>query len=92
MYENVLTLDPMGLRAVVALIAPALTAAAVAEIAARVARALIKALSGSEERTEFLGPIVRRPIRVMRAAVFVTVLAALMGPAFEMAGMPYASA
>jgi small conductance mechanosensitive channel len=61
---------------------------AVAEVTARLARvALLVALRG-ERDPQFAGPIVRRPIRLIRLGVFLATTALLIVPAAKIAGIP----
>ncbi|MBI4265810.1 MAG: mechanosensitive ion channel family protein [Acidobacteria bacterium] len=56
------------------------------EVAARLARAALLGIGGRDADVGFHTPIVRRPIRITRAAVFIAALAALVPPASELAG------
>ena len=67
-----------------------LTAAAVAvviaELCARLLRALLARFLGGDTRVTLKSPIVRRPIRLIRLTVFLVVAAALTPPALELFG------
>ena len=73
--------------AVIALTAALVFAYAVADVAARLARAAMLAILETEGPSSFSGPIVRTPIRVVRVVVFLAVLAALIPPAMKLAGV-----
>jgi small-conductance mechanosensitive channel len=74
-----------GWHLTAALLAAGALAYLAAEIAARAFRSLLIAVSG-DTQTEFRSPLVRRPIRLMRALVFVMVFALLAVPALKVAG------
>jgi small-conductance mechanosensitive channel len=68
--------------------AAALAAAYVlAELAARLTRAALLGITGGDAALQFRAPIVRRPIRITRAVVFVVAAAVLLPPALETAGV-----
>jgi small conductance mechanosensitive channel len=76
--------------AAAALVASLAVAYVVAELAARLARTALLGMLRGEQGAGFFGPIVRRPIRIVRATVFLAVLGALILPALEMAGVEVA--
>jgi small conductance mechanosensitive channel len=73
--------------ALTALTAVAILAYIAAEGAARAARLLLVATIERGTPVSFSGPIVRRPIRVVRATVFLGVCAALSLPALDLASV-----
>lgn len=87
MLTEYLTALPPGVRLLVAIGAAAIVAYLIAEACARLARAVMMAVLGEPAGEGFLSPIVRRPVRVVRTAVLLIVLAALLVPALEMAGL-----
>jgi small conductance mechanosensitive channel len=74
-------------RVLAALVAVAVIGYIVAEIAARFARGALTTILQRDQPIPFLSPIVRRPIRIVRLMVFLAVLAALLLPALEVAGV-----
>ena len=78
---------PDWLRAIAALGAVVAVAYVAAELAGRAVRVALMGVLHAEESVSFFTPIVRRPIRVVRAAVFLLVLAVLAMPALEVAGV-----
>lgn len=86
MLDNLIGQDVEWVRALAALAVVGVIAYAVAELAARITRTLIVTFSGGDTTAEFRSPIVRRPIRITRAVIFVAVLAALVAPALEIVG------
>ena len=69
-----------------AILAVAVLAFALAEVAARALRNMLLAVSGGDPQVSFRSPIVRGPIRLTRAVVFLLVSAALAIPALKAAG------
>lgn len=63
---------------------------AVAQFAARMVRTLFVHLQTGETPVDFSSPIVRRPIRLVRLAVFAATAAALAPPALDLAGLDLA--
>ena len=59
----------------------------IAEVAARLVRAALVNITGDDAGPRFQGPIVRRLIRVTRAAIFAAALFALFRPGLELAGV-----
>ncbi len=59
----------------------------VAEACARVARVLLVTILEGQALTSLSAPVVRRPIRIIRAAVFVVMTATLALPALDLAGV-----
>ena len=64
-----------------------LIAAALAQLAARVVRLGLAAVSGQNEQKTFRDPIQRRPIRIVRAIVFLATLALITPPILEILGL-----
>ena len=88
MLENLLSQDVVEwVQALAALAVVGVIAYTVAELAARMTRTLLVALSGGDAAVEFRSPIVRRPIRITRTVIFAVVVAALVAPALEMVGV-----
>ena len=58
-----------------------------AEVAGRLVRRLLAGITGEEPRMQETSPIVRRPIRVARATVFVAALLTLVRPALHVLGV-----
>ena len=88
MLENLLSQDVVEwVQALAALAVVGVIAYTVAELAARMTRTLLVALSGGDAAVEFRSRIVRRPIRITRALIFLAVLAALAPPGLEMVGV-----
>ena len=88
MLDNLLSQDVVEwVQALGALAVVGVIAYTVAELAARMARTLLVALSGGDAAVEFRSPIVRRPIRITRTVIFAVVVAALVAPALEMVGV-----
>jgi small-conductance mechanosensitive channel len=82
MFEDVdwvAVLTALGVVAVVAYIT--------AEAAARMVRSVLAAVVEGEDPVSLKSPIVRRPIRIVRATVFLAALAALAPPALDVAGV-----
>jgi small conductance mechanosensitive channel len=75
----------MGVVAAVAAVAA--IAYVVAEIAGRFARGALVSILHREHAGAVIGPSVRRPIRIVRAAVFLAVTAALLLPALDLLGV-----
>ena len=73
-------------QATAALVVVAALALVVAEMAARALRKTLLAVSGEDQQVSFRSPIVRRPIRLTRAVVFLLVAAALAIPALKAVG------
>jgi small conductance mechanosensitive channel len=73
--------------ALTAVAAVAVLAYAVAEAAARAARTLLVATIERGAAVSFSSPVVRRPIRIVRAAVFLGVFAVLALPALDLVGV-----
>jgi small conductance mechanosensitive channel len=73
--------------ALTAIAVVAVLAYAVAEVAARAARALLVATFERGTSAPLGSPIVRRPIRVVRATVWLVVFAVLALPALDLAGV-----
>lgn len=73
--------------AALAIAGAAVLAYLAAEVSARVARAVLLTIVREHDGTSFSSPVVRRPIRVIRAAVFVAMLATLALPALDLAGV-----
>jgi small conductance mechanosensitive channel len=88
MFVDLLGAPVNGTILVLALAVAAGAAYVAAEAAARLARVGLLGVAGRGSGIRFQSPIVRRPIRITRAAVFVALLAALVPPAFEVAGAP----
>jgi small conductance mechanosensitive channel len=80
-----------GVALIGALAGAVIVALLVAEVAARLARAALLGIAGREPGIFFGSRIVRRPIRITRAVMFVAALGALVPPAFELAGVPLAA-
>ncbi len=87
MLDNLLGQNVEWVQALTALAVVGVIAYAVAEVAARMTRTLLMALSGGDPAVVFRGPTVRRPIRITRTVIFAAVLAALLAPALEMVGV-----
>jgi small conductance mechanosensitive channel len=85
-YEALVGPNGEWLLPALAVAAAMAVAYAIAELAARLARIALTAVSGGDARS-FTDPIVRKPIRITRAVVFIVVLAALVLPALEMGGV-----
>ncbi len=66
----------LGLSIAIALVA--------AQIAARLVRSTLAAATGSQNRNSFSEPITRRPIRVVRAVVFVVILGLVTRPVLNL--------
>jgi small-conductance mechanosensitive channel len=75
----------MGVVAAVAAVAA--IAYVVAEIAGRFARGALVSILHREHAGAAISPSVRRPIRIIRAAVFLAVAAALLLPALDLLGV-----
>ena len=75
----------MGVVAAVAVVAA--IAYMVAEIAGRFARGALVGILHREHAGAAISPSVRRPIRIVRAAVFLAVAAALLLPALDLLGV-----
>ena len=88
MLDGLFGLDVNWATLGIALLAVGALAYLIAEVAAWLVRTVFVTVSGDEYRAGFQGPIVRRPIRVTRAAVFVAALFALIPPALQLAGVP----
>jgi small conductance mechanosensitive channel len=73
--------------ALTAIAVVAVLAYAVAEVAARAARALLVATFERGTSVPLGSPIVRRPIRIVRATVWLVVFAVLALPALDLAGV-----
>jgi small conductance mechanosensitive channel len=58
-----------------------------AELAARLARTILLAITQSDQHVPFSSPIIRRPIRIVRAMVFLLSVSVLLLPALSMAGV-----
>lgn len=85
---DVLLSGPAHPVAVGVAIAVALAAAyLLAEVASRLTRGVLLGITGGDAPVRFHAPIVRRPIRITRAVVFVVAAAALLPPALETAGV-----
>ena len=77
-----------GWMGVVAAVAVVVTIAyVVAEIAGRLARGVLVSILHREQAGAAIAPSVRRPIRIVRAAVFLAVAAALLLPALDVLGV-----
>jgi moderate conductance mechanosensitive channel len=77
-----------GWMGVVAAVAIVVTIAyVVAEIAGRLARGVLVSILHREQTGAAIAPSVRRPIRIVRAAVFLAVAAALLLPALDVLGV-----
>jgi len=76
---------PTMLAALAAVLA---VAYGVAEVMARVARAALLVALRGERDAQFAGPIVRRPIRLIRAFTFLATAVLLGVPVAKMAGLP----
>ena len=59
----------------------------VAEIASRFARGALVAILQRDQPIAFFSPVVRRPIRIVRGAVFLAVFLALLLPALDVIGV-----
>ena len=75
----------MGVVAAVAVVAA--IAYVVAEIAGRFARGALVGILQREHAGAAISPSVRRPIRIVRTAVFLAVAAALLLPALDLLGV-----
>lgn len=64
-----------------------LIAVALAQLAARIVRLGLSAASGQNEEGTFRDPIQRRPIRIVRAIVFLATLALITPPILEILGL-----
>jgi small conductance mechanosensitive channel len=87
MYEALTGANGQWLLAAVAVAVVIAVALAVAEMAARLTRLALTATSGQPGTAGFSDPIVRRPIRITRAIVFLVVGAGLLLPALQLAGV-----
>ena len=88
MLDGLFGLDVNWATLGIALLAVGALAYLIAEVAAWLVRTVFVTVSGDDGGAGFQGPIVRRPIRVTRAAVFVAALFALIPPALQLAGVP----
>ncbi len=61
---------------------------AVAEVMARIARAVLLLALRGERNVQFAGPIVRRPIRLIRVVAFLATVVLLSVPVAKMVGIP----
>ncbi|HXE80486.1 MAG TPA: mechanosensitive ion channel family protein [Vicinamibacterales bacterium] len=86
MLNGLLGVNATGWQIAAACLAVAVLALIVAEIAARVLRKMLLAVSGQDLPASFLAPIVRGPIRLTRAVVFLLVFASLAIPALKATG------
>ncbi|MGE5243315.1 MAG: mechanosensitive ion channel family protein [Betaproteobacteria bacterium] len=75
---------------VAALAAILAVAYAAGEVTARLARAVLLLVMRGERNVQFAGPIVRRPIRLIRVFVWLATVALLLVPTAKMAGVPLA--
>ena len=64
-----------------------LIALAVAQLASRILRALLKMVSGDDNVVGFRDPIKRRPIRIVRGLVFIAMLGIATRPMLEVMGV-----
>jgi small conductance mechanosensitive channel len=76
------------MKVLAALAAVAVIAYIAAELAGRIARGALVTILHRDQPPSFFSPIILRPIRVVRAAVFLAVLAALLLPALDVIGVP----
>jgi small-conductance mechanosensitive channel len=74
-------------RILAALAVVAAAAYIVAEIAGRFARGALTTILQRDQPVTFVSPVVRRPIRIIRATVFLAVLATLLLPALDLIGV-----
>lgn len=80
--------DDVEITGVLAAIAAVIVVAwVVAQLAARLLRAVFLQLAGEGADVSFKAPVVRTPIRIARLVVFVAVAATLVTPALELAGV-----
>ena len=86
MLNGLLGVNAVWWQLALAMLVVAALAYTIAEIAARALRTMLLAVSGGEEESSFRSPIVRGPIRLTRAVVFLLVVAALAIPAVNAAG------
>lgn len=86
MIDALFTEDVAWVPMILALALVASIAALIAEGAARLTRTLLVRIGGGDYVADVRTPIVRRPIRITRAIIFMTVGASLIVPALEMAG------
>jgi small conductance mechanosensitive channel len=77
--------DWVGVLAALAVVAA--VAYIVAEVAGRIARGALTTIVQRDHPVPFLGPIVGRPIRVVRVTVFLAVFATLLLPALDLIGV-----
>jgi small conductance mechanosensitive channel len=75
----------IGVLAAIAIVAA--VSYIVAEVASRFARGALVAILQRDQPIAFFSPIVRRPIRIVRAAVFLAVFATLLLPALDVIGV-----
>ncbi len=73
---------------VLALAAAAAVALLLAELGARLFRALIHRFVGGDKAATLRSPVVRTPIRIVRLTLFALLFIALTPPALELAGAP----
>ena len=88
MLADVFGRDVNWAALLMAIVAVGVLAYLVAELAARLVRTVLGNVAGGDAEAGFHSPIVRRPIRVTRAAVFAAALFTLVPPALELAGVP----
>jgi small conductance mechanosensitive channel len=87
MYESIVEPNGQWLIAAIAVAVVVAVAGVVAEMAARLTRLALAVTSGQAGSVKFSEPIVRRPIRITRALVFLVVSAVLLLPALQLAGV-----
>jgi small-conductance mechanosensitive channel len=85
MWTGLLDPDAAWMAALVAVVATGALAWLVATLAARVARTVFGRLTGRPDR-RFTSPIVRTPVRIIRAVVFLLIFFTFLAPALELAG------
>ena len=72
----------------IALLAVGALACLVAEVSARLVSTVLANIARDDAGARLQGPIVRRPIRVTRVAIFLAALFAFLPPALRLAGLP----
>jgi small conductance mechanosensitive channel len=86
MPGDVLQQHPMWLTALTALVVAMIVAYAAANLAARIARTLLIRALPPTDAASHAGPVVQRPVRIVRAIVFLALVAALTVPALDLVG------
>ncbi len=88
MLDDLFGLDANWATLGIVLLAVGVIAYLIGEVAARLVRRVFVNVAGGDAGAGFQGPIVRGPIRVTRAALFVAAVVALIPPGLQLAGVP----